>query len=151
MASECKNALEQLLEADPAELSGRGESELVGHLRDCERCAAVARRLLDGQAELASALGQLTPRTDVEEALGTARARRRRIARRRNAWRVAAPLAAAAAVTAVLLVGSPDGRMPGEIVSLPAPRIEPVLEVASAQNVMVLETPDKSAKVIWFY
>lgn len=151
MAIECKTALERLLEADPAELSGRGESELVVHLRDCERCAAVAKQLLEGQAELASALGELTPRTAVDEALSRARVRRKQLARRRNAWRVAAPLAAAAAVTAVLLLGSPDGRMPGEFVSLPAPRIEPVVEVAAAQNVMVFETPDKSAKVIWFY
>jgi anti-sigma-K factor RskA len=151
MAIECKTALERLLEADPAELSGRGDSELATHLQECERCAAVAKQLLAGQQELAAELGELGPRTGVEEALSRARVRRRQVARRRNTWRVAAPLAAAAAVTAVLLVGSPDGRMPGEIVSLPAPRIEPVVEVAAAQNVMVFETQDQSAKVIWFY
>ncbi|UCC73474.1 MAG: hypothetical protein JSV86_02620 [Gemmatimonadota bacterium] len=151
MAIECKTALERLLEAAPAELSGQGTSELVAHLRECERCSAVAGRLLDGQEELASALGELGPRTGVDEALHAVRVRRGRIARRRNAWRVAAPLAAAAAVTAVLLVNSPDGRMPGEIVSGPAPRIEPLVEVAAAQNVMVFETRDRSAKVIWFY
>jgi anti-sigma factor RsiW len=151
MTIECKTALERLLEADPAELSGHGDSELVVHLRECERCTAVAARLLDGQEELAGALSELGPRTRVEEALSGSRARRRRVARRRNAWRVAAPLAAAAAVTAVFLVGSPNGRMPGEIVPGPAPRIEPVVEMAVAQNVMVFETEDQSARVIWFY
>jgi hypothetical protein len=151
MAIECKAALKRLLEADPAELSGASDSELAAHLRECERCSAVAGRLLAGQQELAAQLGELGPCTDVEEALSRARARRRRVARRRNAWRVAAPLAAAAAVAAVFLLSSPDGQMPGEVVPLPAPRIEPVVHVAAAQNVMVFETQDKSAKVIWFY
>lgn len=155
MAIECKTALERLLEADPAELSGGGESELAVHLRECDRCTAIAARLLAGQQELAGALGELGPLTGVENALRKARARSRQIARRRNAWRAAAPLAAAAAVAAavaaVLLVGSPNGRMPGEIVSLPAPRVEPVVEMAVAQNVMVFETEDQSARVIWFY
>ena len=59
MAIECKTALERLLEADPAELGGEGDSELVVHLRGCERCTAVAERLLDGQQELAAELGEL--------------------------------------------------------------------------------------------
>ncbi|MGD2215340.1 MAG: hypothetical protein PVJ64_01235 [Gemmatimonadales bacterium] len=151
MAIDCKAALERLLEADPAELGGQGDSELAAHLKECERCTAVAARLLAGQQELAAELSELGPRTGVEEALSKARARSRQVARRRNAWRVAAPLAAAAAVAALLLVGSPDERMPGELVSLPAPRIEPVVEMAVAQNVMVFETEDQSAKVIWFY
>ncbi|NIN72088.1 MAG: hypothetical protein GTO46_09260 [Gemmatimonadetes bacterium] len=151
MAIECKTALERLLEADPAELRGEGYSELADHLRECERCIAVAGRLLAGQQELAAELGELGPRAGVGAALSKARARSRQVARRRNAWRVAAPLAAAAAVAAVLLVASPNGQMPGEIVPGPAARIEPVVEVAVAQNVMVFETQDQSAKVIWFY
>lgn len=151
MAIECKSALERLLEADPAEMTGEGDSELVAHLRECERCTAIATRLLEGQAELAAALGELTPHAGVEEALGRARVRRRQAARRRKVWRLVAPLAAAAAVAAVLLGRLPNGRMPGQVVSLPAPRIEPLVQVAATQNVMVYETPDKSAKVVWFY
>jgi len=153
MAIDCKAALERLLGADPAELSGRGDSELAVHVRECERCAAVAARLLEGQAELAGALDELGPRVAVEEALGAVRRRRRRTGWRRHAWQIAAPLAAAAAVTALFFARAYESgrRMPGEVVSLPAPRIEPVVEVASAQNVMVFETRDKSAKVIWFY
>ncbi|UCC83075.1 MAG: hypothetical protein JSW46_19330 [Gemmatimonadota bacterium] len=151
MAIECKAALERLLEADPAELRGQGDSELAVHLRECERCTTVAARLLEGQQELAAELDELGPRTGVGEALSRARARSRRVARRRNAWRVVAPLAAAAVVAAVLLVGSENGQMPGDVVSFPAPRIEPMVEVAAAQNVMVFETQDQSAKVIWFY
>jgi hypothetical protein len=152
MAIECKTALARLLEADPAELSGQGDSELAAHLRGCERCTAVAARLLAGQAELEGALGELGPRIGVGEALGAARRRRRRIEWRRHAWQIAAPLAAAAAVTALFFARYESGRrMPGELVSLPAPRIEAEVEVPAGRNVMVFETRDRSAKVIWFY
>jgi hypothetical protein len=151
MAIECKTAFGLLLEAEPAELAGQGDSELANHVRECTRCGAVAARLLAGQGELAGALDGLSPRADVEEALSITRARRRRIGWRRHGWRVAAPLAAAAALTALFLVRPPDGRMPGEVVLLPAPRIEPAVEAPLAQNVMVFETQDRSAKVIWFY
>jgi hypothetical protein len=153
MAIECKAAFERLMEADPAELAGSGDTELAVHVRECARCTAVAARLIEGQQDLAGALDELAPRTGVEEALSIARARRRRAARRRAAWRWAAPLAAAAAVTAVVLARGPGGgpMMPGEIAALPAARIEPLVEVSEGQNVMVFETRDKSAKVIWFY
>ena len=156
MAMECKSALELLLEAGPAELAGQGDSELAAHVRECERCGAVASRLLEGQEELAGALAELGPRTDVEEALSIVRARRRGMGWRRYGWRLATPLAAAAVLAvlllAVLLLARlPNGRMPGEMVQLPAPPIEPAVEVPLAQNVMVFETRDRSAKVIWFY
>jgi hypothetical protein len=153
MAIDCKTALERLLEADPFELSGRGDSELAAHLRSCERCAVVAGRLLEGQAELAGALNELGPRVAVKEALSAARRRRRRTGWRRHAWQIAAPLAAAAAVTALFFARAYESgrRMPGELVSMPAPRIEAEVEVPAGRNVVVFETRDRSAKVIWFY
>ncbi len=151
MAIDCETAFELLLEADPTELAGRGDSELAEHVRGCARCGAVAARLLRGQEELATALGELGPRTGVEEALSIVRARRRKVEWRRHAWRVVAPLAAAAAIAAVVILRSPTEPLPEEIVRSPAPRIEAVVKVAAAQNVMVFETRDKSAKVIWFY
>jgi hypothetical protein len=151
MAMECKSALELLLEAGPAELAGQGDSELAAHVRECERCGAVAARLLEGQEGLAGALAELGPRTDVEEALSIVRARRRGMGWGRYGWRLAAPLAAAAVLAVLLLARLPDGRMPGEMVQLPAPPIEPAVEAPLAQNVMVFETRDRSAKVIWFY
>jgi len=143
--------LELLLAAEPAELAGQGDSELAAHVRECKRCGAVAARLLEGQEQLAGALAELGPRTDVEAALSVARARRRSIRWRRGGWRVAAPLAAAAALALLFLARLPDGRMPGEVVLLPAPRIESVVEAPLAQNVVVFETRDRTAKVIWFY
>ncbi len=152
MAIDCKAAFERLLEADPAELAGRSDTELAVHVRACPRCGAVAARLLEGQEELGNALDELGPRVGVEEALGAARVRRRRQERRRHAWQIAAPLAAAAAVTAIFFARAYEsGRMPGELVQLPVPQVEAEFEVPAGRNVMVFETQDRSAKVIWFY
>ncbi len=152
MAIDCRAALERLLEADPAELAGQGDGVLATHVRDCPRCAAVAARLLAGQDELSRALDALRPATGVDAALDALRARRRHSAWTRWSWRWAAPLAAAAALVGVLVVRSVDtDRMPGEIVARPAASFEPLVEMATTQNVMVFETRDRSAKVIWFY
>ena len=152
MAIDCARALELLLEADPGELSGSGDSELAAHVRGCARCRAVGLELLAEQEQLNRELAALEPRDGVEDALRLARRNRLRRSRRRRAWRLAAPLAAAAAVAAVFLARWPEaGTMPGEVVALPAKRIEPLVEVSEAQNVMVFETRDRSAKVIWFY
>jgi anti-sigma factor RsiW len=152
MAINCKAAFDLLLESDPAELAGRGDTELAAHVKQCARCGAVAAKLLEGQEELAGALDAMRPRTGVDDALSAARTRRQRRSWRRNAWRMAAPLAAAAVVAGVFVVRSANtSRMPGELVVGPAPRIEPVVEMPVAQNTLVFETEDKSAKVIWFY
>jgi anti-sigma-K factor RskA len=151
MAIKCDNAFERMLEADPAELSGRSDSELAGHVRECPRCQAVATELLAGQLQLASALIELGPRTEVSEALGAAQARWQKTLRRERAWRWA-PLAAAAAVAAAMVIGSlSSGRlMEGELAAAPA-AVEPLVESATSQSVMVFETRDRSATVIWFY
>ena len=47
-------------------------------------------------------------------------------------------------ITEVPLLALPIGRY-AEIVD------EPLVEAAAGQNVMVFETSDQSAKVIWFY
>ncbi|UCF18479.1 MAG: hypothetical protein JSU87_11070 [Gemmatimonadota bacterium] len=152
MAIDCTTALELLLEAEPADLDGSASSELSVHVRECARCRAVGQELLVQQDRLSRELAALRPAVGVEDALQKARRERMRRSRRRQAWRLAAPLAAAAAVAAVFLARGPEaGRMPGEVVALPASRIEPSVEVSAGQNVMVFETRDRSAKVIWFY
>ncbi len=150
MASKCDAAFEALLEADPVELAGRGDSDLAAHVRECERCGAVAANLLAGQEQLAEALIELRPRTDVAAALQSVHER----GRRRLAWeRVSrwGPVAAAAAIAAAMVLQAlPAARMvPGERVPAVS-QAEPLLEVPSGQNVMVFETRDRSAKVIWF-
>jgi anti-sigma-K factor RskA len=151
MGTNCDTALERLLEADPAELAGQGDSELATHVRECSRCQMVAARLLTGQEALAGALNVLGPPTEVGEALSAVRARRRKLLRREQAWRWG-PVAAAATVAAAMVLGSlPAGRtVEGEMVQAPA-QIEALVEAAPGQNVMVFESSDQSAKVIWFY
>jgi anti-sigma factor RsiW len=150
MAISCNTAFEALLEAEPAELAGRVDSDLAVHVRECERCGAVAASLLAGQEQLAGALVELRPRTEVAEALNALRARRGRKLAWERAWRWGSVAAAAAIAAAMVLRALPTARMmPGE--SVPAvSQAEPLLEVPSGQNVMVFETRDRSAKVIWF-
>jgi anti-sigma factor RsiW len=153
MAIDCGAALERLLEADAAELEGRGDYELAAHVRGCARCGAIAARLVRGQAELARALDALGPRVGVEDALAAARLRQRAAAWRRTlGW--ATPLAAAAVLAGVLLLRGWWGAgptMPGEMMPRATVAIEPLVEMPAARNVLVFETKDQSAKVIWFY
>jgi hypothetical protein len=150
MATDCNGILERLLEADPAELAGRGESDLALHVRECDRCATVAGRLLAGQEQLAAELAEWRPRSDVSAALVAVHARRGR----RLAWERArrwGPVAAAAALAAAMVLQAlPSRVLEGERVPAVA-EVEPLLEAPSGENVLVFENRDHSTKVIWFY
>lgn len=77
----CREAAEFLLEAEPAELAGVGDSALAAHLRGCARCAAVGARLLEGERVLGEVLrvgvagGERRAMRGVEEALAEFEAR----------------------------------------------------------------------------
>jgi hypothetical protein len=150
MAINCHTAFEALLEGEPAELAGRGDSELAVHVRECERCGAVAAKLLVGQEQLAGALVELRPRTDVSAALSAVHARGRSKLAWERAWRWGPVAAAAALAAAMVLQALPARMMEGGNVPV-AEQMEPLLEAPSGENVMVFETRDRSAKVIWFY
>ncbi len=61
------------------------------------------------------------------------------------------PVAAAAALAAAMVLHAlPARMMEGERAPAVA-QVEPLLEVPSGEKVMVFETRDRSAKVIWFY
>jgi hypothetical protein len=151
MAINCDNAFERLLEADPAELAGQGDSEVAVHVRECGGCKAVGTQLLGGQEQLATVLTQMVPRTDVDGALSAARAHRSKIRKRQQFWQWG-PIAAAAAISGVMILRALGGNpiVEGEILSPPA-AIESLVEAPAGQNVLVFETRDQSAKVIWFY
>ena len=55
----CDTRLARMLDAEPAELLGRGESPLAAHVRDCARCRAVAAALAADSTALVSAAQQL--------------------------------------------------------------------------------------------
>jgi hypothetical protein len=174
MTLDCRTALDRLLEAASGELRGEGGSELAGHVRACPRCRAVADRLLQGQAGLARALAEIRPGRSVDSALeelpderAIAADVRARGARR---WAWLAPLAAAAALTGVLLLRDGGTERPSAVVEAPPveappprlPAIGPApvtgqtpvagpapVAAPSARHLVVFETRDPSMTIIW--
>ena len=92
----CRAMLEMILEADPTELAGRGDSLLARHLRACGRCRAVAQQILADTRRLELAIGASVASSWPATGVG---ARRPSGARRRL---VVAVLAAAVVGIAVL-------------------------------------------------
>lgn len=171
----CETIRERLLEASPAALSGRGESAVARHVRSCEGCHDAASRILAGTERLEAELGRFQPRMGEEEAVRLAfegraaqagepiEARRTgslAVGRRWRRW-APIPLAAAAAITALVLTSEPPGQRLEEA-DLPA-RAAPPAAVATASpgglrvdipeegRVAVFETSDPSITVVWFY
>lgn len=153
MGIDCDRAFELLLEADPAELAPSGEGELSEHLRECGRCREVAERLLEGQAALGRALDRMGARSGAHGALVRAGRMASRRSRRAKAWGWSVPLAAAAVLAGLLIARGPgfEESMRSTVEPSPVVRMEPLVEAPVGQNVMVFETSDRSAKVIWFY
>ena len=52
----CDEALDRMLEADPAELRGEAETGLARHIAGCHRCRAVAAAMLEETAAVDDAL-----------------------------------------------------------------------------------------------
>lgn len=136
-------------------MAGEADSPLTRHVRECQRCQAVAAQLRQGQEELALALGALQPRASASEAIDATLAKRRKTLRKRAAWRWSAPLAAAAALAGVLFLSPPKGDRTGDggfAVRSPVPLGErPIVEAPPDRNVMILSTENRSITVIWFY
>jgi hypothetical protein len=184
----CTDIREQFLEASATALAGHGESVVARHVRTCMACQALATRILDETEGLAADLGHLQPRMSEEEAVRVAREgratvggkavadrglptrRRRRSGAvdspdpRRGRWWAPVPVAAAAAIAALVLTAGPRGPGLEEIgPSGPSafPGSEPTVAVESLAGlsvevpvqgrVAVFETSDPSVTVVWFY
>lgn len=145
--------MDLLLETEPGELAGRGDSALAIHVRGCPRCQGVAAQLLAGQQELALALDEMRPRVGADAALSDALARRRRATWRRAAWRWVAPLATAAVLAGLLLLrslqtGVMNGGSGTPYVFRSAPALQ--VEAPSGSDVMIFQVGDPAITVIWF-
>lgn len=170
--SACAPFRERMLEADPPELRGEGDGPLARHLRTCPACARAAAVLLAETARLDALLGE---RADVDVPALLARAgvgpgavptsspraaaaapgtvaappaRGRRFPSRRF-W---IPLAAAAALAALLLVYGPGTRTPPASMAAaqPAPTL-PVVEPAAGQDAAIIRTDDPEITVVWLF
>ena len=156
----CAAIRELLLDGDPAELRGAGESPLALHVRDCARCAADAERVLDAQRRLADALADLTAAARPVPPPVRARPRGWRAAasasRDRNRHRLvlgAAPLAAAAMLVLILLQQrGHDELLPLEPVphQVAVASEVPVVNVTTAHDVAIMKTADPNITVVWY-
>jgi hypothetical protein len=143
----CVAAREMMLVADLAELEGTTESDLGRHVRGCADCAAAAQRILAAEQELGRAMRNVAPRRAADEAIRRARDG---APRTRWVWR-AAPLAAAAALAAVLLWHRPlvDHVLPSTMP--PALDARLAVEAPPGRSVAVFRTDNPDIVVIWFF
>jgi hypothetical protein len=148
--SACRERLDAMLEADPHELAGRGESALAVHVRSCSQCRNAAQAILDATARLDAVLDAPGRAPDIEAILTRARlrvtpsppAKRRHSAKRWVAL-------AAAGIAALMVMGR---REPAPPESTPARLVTPPLvEVADDANVAVLPTRDPDITILWFF
>jgi len=150
----CRDALRALLEAEPQELRGEGESAVAAHVRECPECGMAADALLAGEESLAETLRGQAPPLDVKSVLERARLPFPPPSRprwRSAVWKSVVPLAAAAA-TAFLLLTRDGGIPPVTPVSEPAViTTAQVLEAPEGKNVAVLETQNPAIAVVWFF
>ena len=140
MNSTCESIRDDLLVADLNELRGEGSSTVAGHVRSCAACRELAAGIIADHELLATSLGKLRASTPV-----TSLPQRRL---QRAAW-WSVPLAAAAALT-LLLVGQQPEELPN---MAPLARLmfrnPPVVTPASGQQAMVLEKNEMT--IVWLY
>jgi len=148
----CSTATDLMLETDPRELAGEGESELVFHLMTCDRCRAIADRLLSGQLSLARELEAVSPQRGVKEALRAAEQKALAVGRKKTRWQIGAPLAAAAGLVALVLLGDGSNAI-DETVQARVPVPLPGLEVTGppGKDIAVFQVADRpDIVVVWF-
>jgi predicted anti-sigma-YlaC factor YlaD len=144
----CAAARRALLEADLEALRPGAVGPLAAHLAGCGACRAAADRILAGSAALAAARG-VAPRRAASPAATAARGPGRTLRARRRRLRVLVPvLAAAAALTLVVLRGLPPAAPDPGPPAAPVPSVPPLVE-AGGQNVVVFATTRPDITVVW--
>lgn len=165
----CGEIRERILEASAAALAGHGESAVARHVRGCAACRAIASSVLGETERLASDLEHVRPRMGEGDAVRLARQGRAAVedpavrdrGRRWLRWGPV-PVAAAAAITALLLTEGP--RRPGmeetgpaaatrgsEVAVVGEPPAQLSVDVPEQGRIAVFETSDPSVTVVWFY
>jgi anti-sigma factor RsiW len=155
----CERYRDALLEAEPDDLRGIGQTEVARHIRACPACARAGEIILETTASLNVFLGNEVPVPDLDAVLRRLKAsevipprqaeRPGLVAPRRLSPRWAA-LAAAAAISALLLLpGRPPPLPPLATVATMTPL--PAVESAPGQTVAVFETENPDITVLWFF
>jgi hypothetical protein len=149
----CSTAADMMMEADPQELSGEGDSDLASHLEGCSSCRAMAEQLIDGHLSLAMGLDARMPRLSVEDALHAAERRASALRRRNARLQIGAPLAAAAGFVALVLLEH-GSQAVEEPVQTTVVKSMPGLDVTGPPGkdiavFKVLDRPD--IVVVWFF
>jgi hypothetical protein len=141
----CSEARERMLDIDPIELEGKGNSELAAHVRGCSRCAAAAQVILDAERVLGRALADATPQRAADDAMRTAARPTRRV------WQAATILAAAALLAALLLRRRDEERHAVLSPRWAAVRSDIDVEAPPGKSVAVFRTGNPDIVVIWFF
>ena len=132
----CEEIREEMLVAEMDELRGIGESDVAQHVRTCDACAAVARRILAGHAQIDAAMTTLTRSTAKKK---------QRVA----AW-IPIPLAAAAVIALLMIPRMQDDALPNmDAITRLMFQEEPIVAPAAGQQAMVLEKNDMT--IVWLY
>jgi hypothetical protein len=151
----CAEARDLILEADPSELEGSGESLLADHIRECGRCRAVAGTILGAERSLAAGLADAVEPPDLDELLKKAsrpESPKGSILplRKRRVGLAVLPVVAAAAMVALLFLGE-QPRLPGDPYTPPERSSGLGLEIPEGRNAAVLTTNNPNITVLWFF
>ena len=155
----CDRYREALLEAEPDDLRGIGQTEVARHVRGCPACARAGTIILEATESLNAFLSGVEPVPDLDAVLRRAATPEGITPQPADLpgpvapWRLSrrwAAFAAAAAIAALLLLpGRPPPLPPPATLATRAPL--PTVESAPGQTVAVFETENPDITVLWFF
>jgi hypothetical protein len=152
-APACPDMRERLLEADPAELRGEGDSMVALHIAGCAACTAAALRILTSQQQIVAALSELSARAAPVVPPASAESVRSARNPRRRLLLVLPPLAAAALLVVFLLQQRTVAELP-RLEPVPEPTAYaidmPVVNATNGSDVAVMQTSNPNITVVWF-
>jgi predicted anti-sigma-YlaC factor YlaD len=156
----CSDAVHRILEGDPLDLQGHGDSSLAEHIRTCPRCRAMAELVLEEERRLGIQMVGAVEVPDLDQLLDEALEKRpgtspKTTSREHQGLQFKRfglpliPLAAAAAVVTLFLGGEPS--LPGDSYAPPQRTAGLGVEVPEGQNAAVLATNNPDITVLWFF
>ena len=144
-----RRLMEQLLEAEPDELRGNGDSELARLIRDDPAARAVARTILEANAAMDRALDRIGSRSPMERSGPPPL----RAGRRSTAARLLTATGLAAAAVLTLLMARPGSlrRHSSDAAGPGALPLTARLEAASDRPFAVFATSNPDIAVVWLF